>query len=72
MATERQGVKNLFYSAGLLEGTETILFFILICLLPAWFAPLALGFAALTALTSLGRVLLARRIFREPAGADSR
>jgi phosphatidylglycerophosphate synthase len=64
MTTDRQGVKNLYYSGGLMEGTETILFFVLLCLLPSWFAPAAAVFAVLTLLTTLGRVRAARRLFR--------
>lgn len=64
LETQAQGLKNLYYSAGLLEGTETIMFFVAICLLPAWFGYLALAFAALTAVTTLGRLLLAWRMFR--------
>ncbi|MBV0913728.1 CDP-alcohol phosphatidyltransferase family protein [Anianabacter salinae] len=63
LETTAQGQKSLYYSAGLLEGTETILFFIALCLLPGWFAPLAWGFGALTLFTALARVLNARHIF---------
>ena len=67
MRTESRGVKSLYYTAGLLEGTETIAFFALLCLAPQWFAPLALGFAALTFLTAFARLAHARRVF---SGAD--
>ena len=70
MATGRQGVKNLYYSGGLLEGTETILFFVLICLLPGWFAWAAAVFAALTALTTIGRVHAAHRLTSASVAAD--
>ncbi len=63
LTTERQGVKNLYYSGGLLEGTETIVFFVLLCLLPGWFAAMAAVFAGLTALTTIGRIRAARRLF---------
>jgi phosphatidylglycerophosphate synthase len=63
MSTEAQGHKSLYYSAGLLEGTETIAFFLALCLLPGNFAPLALGFAALTALTTALRLVLAWKVF---------
>jgi phosphatidylglycerophosphate synthase len=63
MSTEAQGHKSLYYSAGLLEGTETIAFFLALCLLPGYFAPLALGFAALTALTTALRLVLAWKVF---------
>lgn len=65
MDTSVQGVKSLYYSNGLLEGTETILFFTLLCLLPAQFAPLAWVFGALCFLTASLRILAARRIFTD-------
>lgn len=64
LETREQGEKSLYFSAGLLEGTETILFFALLCLVPWAFAPLAFVFAALCGATALSRVLLARRQFR--------
>jgi len=64
MRSDAQGVKSLYYSAGLLEGTETIAFFVLICLFPNWFAPLALIFGALCFYTAGARMLLAARLFR--------
>lgn len=64
METRSRGEKSLYFTAGLLEGTETIAFFLVLCLFPAAFAPLAWGFAALCLVTALSRVLLARRSFR--------
>ncbi len=63
METRSRGEKSLYFTAGLLEGTETIGFFVLICLWPAAFAPLAFIFAALCFVTAFSRVLLARRVF---------
>ncbi|WP_414897543.1 CDP-alcohol phosphatidyltransferase family protein [Rhodovulum sp. YEN HP10] len=63
METRARGTKSLYFSGGLLEGTETIAFFVAICLFPSWFAPLAWGFGALCFVTALSRVLLARRVF---------
>lgn len=63
MSTEAQGVKSLYYSNGLLEGTETIAFFVAICLFPAFFAPLAWGFALLCVATTVLRVISARSVF---------
>jgi hypothetical protein len=40
----------------LAEGTETIIFFVLMCLFPALFAPLAWIFAAICVVTSINRV----------------
>ncbi|MEY4872723.1 MAG: hypothetical protein RLZZ563_2053, partial [Pseudomonadota bacterium] len=63
METRSRGEKSLYFTAGLLEGTETIGFFVLICLWPGSFAPLAFIFAALCFVTAVSRVLLARRVF---------
>jgi phosphatidylglycerophosphate synthase len=63
MKTEVHGKKSLYFSEGLLEGTETILFFVLICLLPAKFAVFAWVFGLLCFVTAVLRVLGARKIF---------
>ncbi|MCZ8334830.1 MAG: CDP-alcohol phosphatidyltransferase family protein [Rhodobacteraceae bacterium] len=64
METRSRGEKSLYFTAGLLEGTETIAFFLILCLLPWAFAPLAWAFGALCLVTALSRVLLAVRTFR--------
>lgn len=61
--TTRHGAKSIFYSTGLAEGAETIAAFIAMCLWPAQFPAIAIGFAALCLLTVLQRSLLARRTF---------
>ncbi|KPP89305.1 MAG: Phosphatidylglycerophosphate synthase [Rhodobacteraceae bacterium HLUCCA08] len=61
--TRAQGIKSLYFSNGLLEGTETIAFFVLICLLPSKFALLAWIFAALCFVTAAMRLIGARRAF---------
>lgn len=58
--TRAQGEKGFYYLAGLAEGTETIAFFILFCLLPGWFVPLAYLFAAMCLATAIGRTLVLR------------
>lgn len=63
METRSRGEKSLYYTAGLLEGTETIAFFALVTLWPAAFAPAAWLFGALCFVTALSRLLLARRVF---------
>mgnify|MGYP002787848177 FL=1 len=63
LETRAHGTKSFFYSTGLAEGAETIAVFVLMCLAPAWFAPLAWGYAALCLLTVLQRSWLARRSF---------
>lgn len=65
METRNRGEKSLYYGAGLLEGTETIIFFGLLVFVPDWFAPLAWLFGALCFVTALARVILARRVFRD-------
>lgn len=63
METSAQGSKSLFFSNGLLEGTETIAFFVLICALPQYFAVLAWVFGVLCYATAVLRILSAYRIF---------
>jgi phosphatidylglycerophosphate synthase len=67
METRSRGEKSLYFTAGLLEGTETIGFFLLIVLFPATFVPAAWVFGGLCLVTAVARVLLARRAF---AGGD--
>lgn len=64
MSSEAQGKKSLYFSDGLLEGTETIAFFVLICLVPHHFAPLAWIFGTLCFATAILRVHAASRIFK--------
>lgn len=63
METSAQGQKSLYYSNGILEGTETILFFVLLCLFPQAFPILAWIFGALCFATAILRVHAARTIF---------
>lgn len=63
LRSQSHGVKSLYFTAGLLEGTETILFFVALCLWPQYFAAMAWVFGGLCLLTALARVLLARRVF---------
>ncbi len=65
METKAQGEKTLYYSAGILEGTETIAFFVAFCLWPAAFPLLATLFALLCLATTGARLALARRVFSD-------
>jgi phosphatidylglycerophosphate synthase len=56
--------KGFFYLGGLTEATETLAVFTLMCLRPDWFAPLAYGFAALCALTTVTRIAAGVTAFR--------
>lgn len=59
------GIKSIYFAAGLMEGTETILVFTGMMLMPGWFPILAYAFAGLTFLSALGRTGLAWRVFRD-------
>lgn len=63
METSAQGIKSLYFANGLLEGTETIVFFVLLCLFPASFAMLAWIFGTLCFATATLRIIAARRVF---------
>ncbi|MBQ96119.1 MAG: hypothetical protein CL510_09895 [Actinobacteria bacterium] len=63
--TAAHGQKSFFYSTGLAEGGETIAVFIAFALFPAWFVPIAYGYAALCLLTVFQRSALAVIQFRD-------
>ena len=61
-AAEKQGIssdarefKAFYYLGGLTEGTETILFFVIICMYPEFFPVLAVVFGSICWITVLGR-----------------
>ncbi|AWB48830.1 hypothetical protein HYN69_10200 [Gemmobacter aquarius] len=64
LTTRSRGEKSLYFTAGLLEGTETIAFFVVLCLWPSAFVPLALLFGGLCFVTALSRVVIAAQSFR--------
>jgi len=55
--------KGFHYLGGLTESTETIAVFSLMCLMPAWFNPLAFGFAALCGVTVVTRIAAGLKAF---------
>ena len=63
MTAEAFPTKGIFYLGGLTEGAETIGLFVLMSLFPAWFAPLALLFAAACFVTTFLRWLQGWRAF---------
>lgn len=63
--TTAHGRKSFFYNTGLAEGTETILAFTAMCLLPQYFAPIAWIYAALCLVTVLQRSLAAHAAFND-------
>jgi phosphatidylglycerophosphate synthase len=61
LQTEEQGLKSIYYVAGLAEGAETIAAFVAFCVFPGAFPWLAAVFAAFCFASALGRILLAWR-----------
>ncbi|MDA8870548.1 CDP-alcohol phosphatidyltransferase family protein [Rhizobiaceae bacterium] len=72
VSAEARGSKALLYTAGLAEGTETILVFVAMCLLPGLFAWLAYGFAAVTVATTATRFVMAYSAFGASSDEVSR
>jgi phosphatidylglycerophosphate synthase len=66
LTTEARGRKSWYHAGGLMEGSETIGFFVAFCLFPAAFVPLAWVFAALTLFTAVARLATARDLLRDP------
>lgn len=66
LQTQAHGKKSFFYSTGLAEGTETIVTFALMCLLPAFFVPIALTYAAICVVTAIQRSVYAYLSFSSP------
>ncbi len=65
LSTERAGKKTFFYAAGLMEGTETVAFFVLFCLFPDDFPVLAWTFGGLCWLTTALRIAAGVNEFRD-------
>jgi len=63
IGTELRGAKSFYYLGGLTEGAETIALFVLLCLWPSAFAPIAYVFAALCWVTTTTRIVAARQAF---------
>ncbi len=65
LETDSRGHKTLYFTAGLAEGSETILVFVLMLLFPAVFVWLAYGFCAMVLLTAISRMIIAWTTFRD-------
>lgn len=63
LVTRSRGEKSLYFTAGLMEGTETILCFMVLSLWPGLFSPVAWVFGGLCLITAAARVTLAARTF---------
>lgn len=64
LESRSRGEKSLYFTAGLMEGTETILAFLLLVLWPGLFLPVAWVFGGLCLVTAAARLALAARTFR--------
>ena len=61
--------KSFYFLGGLTEATETLAVLCAMCMWPIYFAPLAYGFAALCAITWLGRMAAGMRLLADaPTG----
>ena len=59
------GDKAIYFTAGIAEGTETILFFAAMMLFPGWFWLLAYAFAGLTLMSAVARIVIGWHTFRD-------
>ena len=71
MVTATRGVKSIYFTVGLTEGTETIIAFAAMMLFPAHFAMIAYFFAGLVVMTTLSRLALAWAVFRDDPEAEA-
>ena len=62
LESPRHGQKTIYYLGGLTEGAETIVAFVLFCLMPGSFAAIAVLFGALCWITTLFRAASAWRL----------
>ena len=67
ITSDAEGKKSFYYAMGLMEGTETIVFFLLFCLFPQYFTTLAWVFGALCWVTTIARIVGGVVTFRESA-----
>jgi phosphatidylglycerophosphate synthase len=63
LETSVRGVKSIYFTIGLAEGTETVLAFAVMILWPAYFPIIAAAFAGLTLMGAVARVALAWHVF---------
>ena len=65
MDSKARGLKSIYFTIGLAEGTETIIAFAAMMLFPQYFTYIAYFFAGLVAMTALSRLALAWAVFRD-------
>ncbi len=65
LSTETRGRKSFFYVGGIAEGSETIAFFVIVCIWPEIFVMVTWVFAVMCWLTVAQRILQAYDVFGE-------
>ncbi len=65
ITTDIRGIKSLYYLGGLAEGAETIIVFVLFCLFPDYFGPVAIIFGIMCWITTATRIYAAYVTFHE-------
>jgi phosphatidylglycerophosphate synthase len=64
METAHQGKKSFYFSNGLMEGTETIIFLCLMCIMPQYFIIICCIFGVLCLMTTAIRIYMASQVFK--------
>ncbi len=71
MDSQVRGLKSIYLTIGLAEGTETIIAFAAMMLFPAYFAVIAYFFAGLVMMTTISRLTLAWKVFGDDPEEES-
>lgn len=70
MTTQMRGIKSIYFTAGLAEGSETIIAFAVMIVFWQHFPIIAYFFAGLTMMSALARIALASGLFAEDEEED--
>jgi len=70
MTTQMRGIKSIYFTAGLAEGSETIIAFALMIAFAQHFPLIAYFFAGLTMMSALARIALAYALFADEGEED--
>jgi phosphatidylglycerophosphate synthase len=65
-----RGIKSIYFTVGLAEGTETVLAFLAMILWPGYFPQIAIAFTGLTLMGAIARITLAWHAFRDETPVD--
>jgi phosphatidylglycerophosphate synthase len=70
LSTDIRGQKSFFYVGGIVEGSETIAYFVIVCIWPEFFVNATWIFIAMCWITVVQRVLQANGAFGETTADD--